>query len=312
VQTLLALKKWLMQCRHRASNLFLITTSDRMQFVAYGLCASFDLIDLILTGISGIIEERLIEVKGIFFIMNQTVLITGASRGIGAQAARTFAQAGYRVALNYCHSQQEAQALQKELNQQGAQALAVQADVQNRSEVDRMIAQIEAQLGSIDILVNNAGIAQQKLFTDLTEAEWDAMFGVNMKGMFHCTQAVLPSMIRRQCGTVVNVSSMWGVSGASCEVHYSASKAAVIGFTKALAKEVGPSHIRVNCVAPGVISTDMNAALSEETLTQLKDETPLCTLGTPQDIANVILFLASEKSAFITGQTITVDGGMIL
>lgn len=283
-----------------------------MQFVAYGLCASFDLIDLILTGISGIIEERLIEVKGIFFIMNQTVLITGASRGIGAQAARTFAQAGYRVALNYCHSQQEAQALQMELNQQGAQVLAVQADVQNRSEVDRMIAQIEAQLGSIDILVNNAGIAQQKLFTDLTEAEWDAMFGVNMKGMFHCTQAVLPGMIRRQCGTVVNVSSMWGVSGASCEVHYSASKAAVIGFTKALAKEVGPSHIRVNCVAPGVISTDMNAALSEETLTQLKDETPLCTLGTPQDIANVILFLASEKSAFITGQTITVDGGMIL
>lgn len=283
-----------------------------MQFVAYGLCASFDLIDLILTGISGIIEERLIEVKGIFFIMNQTVLITGASRGIGAQAARTFAQAGYRVALNYCHSQQEAQALQMELNQQGAQVLAVQADVQNRSEVDRMIAQIEAQLGSIDILVNNAGIAQQKLFTDLTEAEWDAMFGVNMKGMFHCTQAVLPSMIRRQRGTVVNVSSMWGVSGASCEVHYSASKAAVIGFTKALAKEVGPSHIRVNCVAPGVIRTDMNAALSEETLTQLKDETPLCTLGTPQDIANVILFLASEKSAFITGQTITVDGGMIL
>ena len=283
-----------------------------MQFVAYGLCASFDLIDLILTGISGIIEERLIEVKGIFFIMNQTVLITGASRGIGAQAARTFAQAGYRVALNYCHSQQEAQALQKELNQQGAQALAVQADVQNRSEVDRMIAQIEAHLGSIDILVNNAGIAQQKLFTDLTEAEWDAMFGVNMKGMFHCTQAVLPSMIRRQYGAVVNVSSMWGVSGASCEVHYSASKAAVIGFTKALAKEVGPSHIRVNCVAPGVISTDMNAALSEETLTQLKDETPLCTLGTPQDVANVILFLASEKSAFITGQTITVDGGMIL
>lgn len=312
MQTLLALKKWSMQCRHRASNLFLITTSDRMQFVAYGLCASFDLIDLILTGISGIIEERLIEVKGIFFIMNQTVLITGASRGIGAQTARTFAQAGYRVALNYCHSQQEAQALQKELNQQGAQVLAVQADVQNRSEVDRMIAQIEAQLGSIDILVNNAGIAQQKLFTDLTEAEWDAMFGVNMKGMFHCTQAVLPSMIRRQCGIVVNVSSMWGVSGASCEVHYSASKAAVIGFTKALAKEVGPSHIRVNCVAPGVISTDMNAALSEETLTQLKDETPLCTLGTPQDIANVILFLASEKSAFITGQTITVDGGMIL
>lgn len=283
-----------------------------MQFVAYGLCASFDLIDLILIGISGIIEERLIEVKGIFFIMNQTVLITGASRGIGAQAARTFAQAGYRVALNYCHSQQEAQALQMELNQQGAQVLAVQADVQNRSEVDRMIAQIEAQLGSIDILVNNAGIAQQKLFTDLTEAEWDAMFGVNMKGMFHCTQAVLPSMIRRQRGTVVNVSSMWGVSGASCEVHYSASKAAVIGFTKALAKEVGPSHIRVNCVAPGVIRTDMNAALSEETLTQLKDETPLCTLGTPQDIANVILFLASEKSAFITGQTITVDGGMIL
>lgn len=283
-----------------------------MQFVAYGLCASFDLIDLILSGISGIIEERLIEVKGIFFIMNQTVLITGASRGIGAQTARTFAQAGYRVALNYCHSQQEAQALQKELNQQGAQVLAVQADVQNRSEVDRMIAQIEAQMGSIDILVNNAGIAQQKLFTDLTEAEWDAMFGVNMKGMFHCTQAVLPSMIRRQCGAIVNVSSMWGVSGASCEVHYSASKAAVIGFTKALAKEVGPSHIRVNCVAPGVINTDMNATLSEETLTQLKDETPLCTLGTPQDIANVILFLASEKSAFITGQTITVDGGMIL
>ena len=189
---------------------------------------------------------------------------------------------------------------------------AYQADVSEKTEVEEMFRKAEQELGKISALVNNAGIAEQILFSDITEEKWDRMFAVNVKGAYNCTQAVLPSMIHEKYGRIINVSSMWGISGASCEVHYSASKAALIGFTKALAKEVGLSGITVNCVAPGVIGTDMNAAISGEILEELKENTPLNRIGTSEDVAEAILFLASDKASFITGQTLSVDGGFIL
>lgn len=244
--------------------------------------------------------------------MNQTVLITGASRGIGRAAAVAFARNGYNVAVNYCKSKEKTAALADELNSYGVMTAAYQADVSDKTEVEEMFRKAEQELGKISALVNNAGIAEQILFSDITEEKWDRMFAVNVKGAYNCTQAVLPSMIHEKYGRIINVSSMWGISGASCEVHYSASKAALIGFTKALAKEVGLSGITVNCVAPGVIGTDMNAAISGEILEELKENTPLNRIGTSEDVAEAILFLASDKASFITGQTLSVDGGFIL
>ncbi|MCI9408193.1 MAG: 3-oxoacyl-ACP reductase FabG [Oscillospiraceae bacterium] len=244
--------------------------------------------------------------------MNQTVLITGASRGIGRASAVAFARNGYNVAVNYCKSKEKAAALADELNSYGVMTAAYQADVSDKTEVEEMFRKAEQELGKISALVNNAGIAEQILFSDITEEKWDRMFAVNVKGAYNCTQAVLPSMIHEKYGRIINVSSMWGISGASCEVHYSASKAALIGFTKALAKEVGLSGITVNCVAPGVIGTDMNAAISGEILEELKENTPLNRIGTSEDVAEAILFLASDKASFITGQTLSVDGGFIL
>lgn len=240
--------------------------------------------------------------------MPSTVLITGASRGIGAAAARLFAQKGWQVAANYCQSEREARALAA--SHPGI--LAVQADVADRGQVDRMTKEVLHQFGHIDVLINNAGIAQQKLFTDVTETEWERLFSVNVTGVFHCCQAVLPGMIRRQQGKILNLSSIWGMTGASCEVAYSAAKAAVIGLSKALAKEVGPSGITVNCVAPGVIDTQMNAALDDETRAGLREETPLGVLGKPEDVANLLFFLASEQAAFITGQVISPNGGFVI
>ena len=240
--------------------------------------------------------------------MPSTVLITGASRGIGAAAARLFAQKGWKVAANYCQSEKEARALAA--SHPGI--LAVQADVADRGQVDRMTKEVLHQFGHIDVLINNAGIAQQKLFTDVTETEWERLFSVNVTGVFHCCQAVLPGMIRRQRGKILNLSSIWGMTGASCEVAYSAAKAAVIGLSKALAKEVGPSGITVNCVAPGVIDTQMNAALDDETRAGLREETPLGVLGKPEDVANLLFFLASEQADFITGQVISPNGGFVI
>ena len=168
------------------------------------------------------------------------------------------------------------------------------------------------QFGHIDVLVNNAGIAQQKMFTEITEQDWKKMFSVNIDGMFNCTQLALRDMIKRHKGKIINVSSIWGIAGASCEVHYSASKAAVIGFTKSLAKELGPSGIQVNCVAPGVIETDMNKNLDDLTIKEIINETPLERIGTPRDIANTILFLAQDASDFITGQVISPNGGFVI
>lgn len=247
----------------------------------------------------------------------KTVLITGASRGIGSEIARRFALAGYRVALNYNTSEQQARERADLLERQlgvcaGERVLPVRADVADRQQVERMFDEAEVHFGGVDVLVNNAGIAQQKLFTDLTDDDWRRMFAVHVDGAFYCSRRALQGMIQRHSGKIINVSSMWGQIGGSCEVHYSAAKAAVIGMTRALAKEVGPSGIQVNCVAPGVIDTEMNGALSAETLEQLCEETPLGMLGTCRDIAEAVFFLADSRSDFITGQVLGVNGGMVI
>ena len=191
-------------------------------------------------------------------------------------------------------------------------AIVVQGDITKSEQVAAMLAQIKEQLGSVEVLVNNAGISELSLFTDISEEQWDRMMNINCKSVFLCTKEVLPDMISEKRGVIVNISSMWGQVGASCEVHYSASKAAVIGMTKALAKEVGPSNIRVNCVAPGVIETDMMAGFSESVKKELAEDTPLMRLGTPEDVAEVVRFLASDAAAFLTGQIIGANGGFVV
>lgn len=244
--------------------------------------------------------------------MSKVVLITGSSRGIGRAAAELFARNGYKTAINYYKSEDKALELAENLKSEGYCASVFKCDVSDLNQVQDMVKDCESKLGSIDVLINNAGIAQQKLFTDLTAEDWERMFSVDVTGVFNCCRSVLPSMIRRHSGKIINVSSIWGICGASCEVHYSAAKAAVIGLTKALAKEVGPSNIQVNCVAPGVIDTEMNGALSEDDKAALCDETPLGRFGTPYDIAQTMLFLASPAADFITGQVISPNGGFVI
>ncbi len=242
----------------------------------------------------------------------KTVLITGASRGIGAQAARLFAQNGYTVAVNYHRSQSKATALAEAIVMDGGDAFVVKADVSDEQQVLKMADEVMARCGKVDVLIHNAGIAHQGLLTDMDVNEWHRIMGVHLDGAYHCCRAFSPDMIRRHEGVILTVSSMWGVTGASCEVAYSAAKAGLIGFSKALAKELGPSGIRVNCVAPGVIRTDMCSCFDEETIAQLKDETPLMRLGTPGDVAEALLFLASDKASFITGQVLGVNGGFLI
>lgn len=244
----------------------------------------------------------------------KNVLITGASGGIGTALAVGFAQAGCNVVLHCNKNKIGAQNLAKILCESySVNALAVQADVSSRSCVNEMFDAISSTVGSIDVLVNNAGIAQQKLFTDITPQEWHNMIGVNLDGVFNCTQEALKRyMIKNHDGVILNISSMWGQVGASCESHYSAAKAGVIGLTKALAKELGLSGIRVNCICPGVVMTDMMQNFDEQTINELKQETPLNKLGTPKDIADAALFLCSGKAGFITGQVLGVNGGFVI
>ena len=241
-----------------------------------------------------------------------TVLITGASRGIGAQCALSFAKAGYDVALNYCRSEAKALALVNEIQALGVKAFAVKADVADSAQVKGMFDAVRAELGAVDVLVNNAGIAHVGLLTDMTDDEWRWLIDTDLSGTFYCCREALSDMIRAHSGVIVNIASMWGEVGASCEAAYSAAKAGVIGLTKALAKEVGPSGVRVNAVSPGVVMTDMMAGFSEEDVAALKEDTPLCTLGTPEDIAHAVVFLASDKAKFITGQVLGTNGGMII
>lgn len=245
-------------------------------------------------------------------LKRKTVIITGASRGIGRETALLFAKNEYNVVINYNKSEKQALLLENEINSKGKSAIAIKADISNMNEVKAMIDETLKHFKSIDVLVNNAGIAEQKMFCDITENDWENMLKVNVTGMFNTCKCVMPFMIHKKEGKIINVSSIWGLVGASCEVHYSTSKAAIIGFTKALAKELGPSNIKVNCVAPGVINTDMNANLDRETIDTLKEETPLGTIGKPIDIANAIYFLASDKSNFITGQVISPNGGFVI
>lgn len=237
-----------------------------------------------------------------------TAVITGSARGIGAAIAALFADSGYNVVINYNTSEKEALELKEKL---GDKAIAVKADVSTSEGAKLLFEKANEAFGGVDVLVNNAGIAQQKLFTDITQADYDRMFDCNLRSVFNCCQCALPYMIHNKYGRIINVSSMWGVVGASCEVHYSASKAAVIGLTKALAREVAPSGITVNCIAPGVIDTPMNKCFDEETMNALIEETPVGRIGTPEDVARAVLFFADEKSGFITGQILGVDGAFI-
>lgn len=244
--------------------------------------------------------------------MAKTVLITGASRGIGRSTAISFASRGYQVALNYCADTAAAEKTAEIARSFGVFAEIYRADVSDPAAVAAMVREVTEQFGSIDVLVCNAGIAQQRLFQDITDEEWNHMLGVHLSGTFYCCRAVLPQMIQRKEGRIITVSSMWGLTGGACEAHYSAAKAGVIGLTKALAKEVGPSGITVNCVAPGVIQTDMCADYDEQTLQALREEAPLGRLGTPQDVADAIEFLASEKAGFLTGQVLSPNGGIVI
>ena len=244
--------------------------------------------------------------------MNKTALITGASRGIGAACALLFAKNGYNVVINYNKSEAKAQELKEKILNLGGSAICIKADVSKPDEVNRMVSDSIDAFGRIDVLISNAGVASDGLVTDLTDEQWRRIIAVNLDSVFYCARAVLPNMIKRKSGKIINISSIWGVCGASCEVAYSASKAGVIGFTKALAKEVGPSGITVNSIAPGVIDTEMNAHYSKSDLDALCDETPLGRLGTKEEIASLALFLTSEKADFITGQIIGVNGGFVI
>ena len=242
----------------------------------------------------------------------KVVLITGGSRGIGRACVEAFARAGW-AALFFCRARTDlAASLAENLRSEGCDAGWYQCDVSQKAQVDAAVSDILRRYHRVDALVNNAAVSQTGLMTDMTEADWDGMFAVNVKGAFLCARAVLPGMIARRSGSIVNVSSMWGQVGASCEVCYSATKAALIGFTKALAQEVGPSGVRVNCVAPGVIDTDMNAALDGAALAALADETPLGRIGTPEEIARAVLYLAGDGASFVTGQVLGVNGGFVV
>ena len=237
----------------------------------------------------------------------RTVLINGGSRGIGAAMVRRFAKAGDSVAFTYKSSVEAAERLAKETG-----ALALCADSADSCAVAAAVERVTAERGAPAVLINNAAISSFSLFTDLTDEEWARIFAVNVHGAFYYSRAVLPAMISKKAGRIINVSSMWGTVGASCEVHYSATKAALHGMTLALAREVGPSGITVNALAPGVIDTEMNAALTEEDRRALSEATPLSRLGTPEEVAEAAFFLAGAGADFITGQILGVDGGVIL
>lgn len=238
---------------------------------------------------------------------NKVAFVTGGAKGIGAAIVKRLSNDGYKVAFTYNYSEKKAQLLASDL---GADCKAYKLDITDSDAVKTVVDDIEKTFGAISVLVNNAGIAEQALFTDITDEMWYKMIETNLSGAFYCSRAVLKYMINRKCGKIINISSIWGETGGSCEVHYSASKSGIIGMTKALAKEVGLSGITVNSVSPGVILTDMTRHFDEETMNALKEETPLNRIGTSEDVAGAVSFLASNDADFITGQNISVNGGM--
>ena len=245
--------------------------------------------------------------------MNKTVIITGAAKGIGRAIAKDFAYSGYNVCINYNTSEEKAKELCQELAKDGCNVIIYKADVTNRQEVDKMVDYVIGTFGNIDVLINNAGISEYKLFTDITQEDMEKMVNVNILGVFNTTQSVLKkSMLSRKDGTIINISSIWGMVGASLEVAYSTTKAAIIGMSKALAKELAPSNITVNVVAPGAISTDMINSLSKEDLEVLKEEIPLGKIGNVEDVAASVKFLASYEARYITGQVISPNGGLVI
>jgi len=235
------------------------------------------------------------------------IIITGGSRGIGKVCVERFAAEGHQVAFIYKSSDEAAKKLSA-----ATQSIAIKADISSPTDADCAVKKGIESLGGVDVLINNAGISQIKLFGDITNDDWDSMISTNLSGAFYVTRSVASSMISQKSGRIIQIGSMWGKVGASCEVHYSASKAALRGMTMALAKELGPSGITVNAIEPGVIATEMNSQLDEETMRSLCDETPLCRIGEPEDVAELALFLASDKASFITGQIIGVDGGFAI
>ncbi len=240
--------------------------------------------------------------------MNKTVIITGGTRGIGRACVEKFANNGWRVALIYKSSDELAKALANEFEN----VTAYKCDVSSSSDVKNTFSKIISDFGRVDVLVNNAGVAHTSLLQDMSDKEWQGIVDTNLSSVFYTSRATIPSMVSAKSGVIINVSSMWGIVGASCEVAYSAVKAGVIGFTKALAKELGPSGIRVNAVAPGVIATDMLSCYSKEDLDTLKCDTPLERLGRPEDVAETVYFLSGDSSDFITGQVFQVNGGFVI
>lgn len=239
--------------------------------------------------------------------MKKTAIVTGGSKGIGASIVKILAEEGFNVVLNYNKSEELAKKIQEECTQKGYSVEIYKADVTKREETKKLVEFAISKFGNIDVLVNNAGISQIKLFTDITDEDWNNMINTNLNSVFYMTQEVAKNMIHNKKGCIINISSIWGVTGASCEVHYSVAKAGVDAMTKSLAKELGPSGIRINSIAPGIIDTSMNRDLSEEELKQIEEEIPLERIGRTKDIAKCVKWLIEDE--YTTGQIISINGG---
>ncbi len=242
----------------------------------------------------------------------KTVLVTGGSRGIGKEVALKYAENGYNIVINYVSSNTDVEELKKEFEQKGAEALILKADVTNTQEVENVVNKAIEKFGTIDVLVNNAGITKDNLLMRMTEEEFDKVININLKGTYVVTKAVIKYMMKKRCGSIINLSSVVGVAGNAGQCNYSASKAGIIGFTKSLAKELSSRNIRVNAVAPGFIQTDMTSVLSDSVKENINSQIPLKRMGSPREVANVIYFLGNDDSSYITGQVINVDGGMVM
>ena len=242
----------------------------------------------------------------------KTVLVTGGSRGIGKEVALKYVENGYNIVINYVSSNTDVEELKKEFEQKGAEALILKADVTNTQEVENVVNKAIEKFGTIDVLVNNAGITKDNLLMRMTEEEFDKVININLKGTYVVTKAVIKYMMKKRCGSIINLSSVVGVAGNAGQCNYSASKAGIIGFTKSLAKELSSRNIRVNAVAPGFIQTDMTSVLSDSVKENINSQIPLKRMGSPREVANVIYFLGNDDSSYITGQVINVDGGMVM